>query len=586
MPQEPSRASSRQALALGAVAAALAVAAPALVLVGASPKPTLMTDLLALGGWGLFIALVAVRSSTRRQVPIASAGLQALFLLLGGMVVIALGSAALAGGPPRVVLRDVGVLLAACAVLAAGARLMQPASPGGLEHIHLINTLLLAFVCAGCLNAAVAITQYLVPGATWAPLNVEGRAVGHLRQPNHLATQLLWAYAALVALHEIRRLPIWLFAALATLLLAALAMSASRTGVLACIALASWGVLDRRLSAASRLALIGAPVLLVVGWWALAAGAPAVGQTFGGTALLNKADPTSSRWGLWQQTLRLIEQNAWFGVGWGQFNFAWTLTPMEPIARSGGHTFSHAHNLFLHWAAELGVPLALLASALLGFALWRAVQLARQASGIEAPLRSGALAMLGVVLVHSLLEFPLWHANFLLPAAFLFGLALGQGARPATAARTFLGAPPTLAGALMVLAAAVTLHAYQPISHLYHPPEDGATEQARIDRARQSPVFGHYGDRFAGTLAAPGERTLEPYQEIVFEHLDLQLLMSWSQAYAEAGQFAHAHHLAMRLKEFRQPATQRFFEVCDTPLGLNAYQCRQPPADLGFRDFR
>jgi len=545
-----------------------------------------MTDLLALAGWGLFIALIAVHSSAWRQTPIASAGLRALFLLLGGMVVIAVGSAALASGPPRIVVRDVGMLLTACAVLAAGARLMQPANHGELRHIQLISVLLLAFVCAGGLNAVVAITQYLAPGSTWAPLNVEGRAVGHMRQPNHLATQLLWAYAALVALHEIRRFPIWLFAAFCTLLLVALAMSASRTGVLACIVLASWGVLDRRLSTQSRIALVGAPILLVLGWWALAASAPAVGQAFGGTALLNKADPTSSRWGLWQQTLRLIEQNPWLGVGWGQFNFAWTLTPMEPIVRSGGHTFSHAHNLFLHWAAEIGVPLALLATGLLGLALWRAVVGARQASGIEAPLRSGALAMLGVVLMHSLFEFPLWHANFLLPAVFLFGIALGKGAEPAVAARTFASASPTLTGGLIVLAAVVVFHAYQPISHLYHPPEDGATEQARIDSARQSPLFGHFGDRFAGTLAAPGSRRLEPYREIVFEHLDVQLLMSWSQAYAEAGQLAHAHYLAMRLKELTQPGAQRFFEVCDTPLSLNFYQCSQPRSGIGFRDFR
>jgi hypothetical protein len=231
--------------------------------------------------------------------------------------------------------------------------------------------------------------------------------------------------------------------------------------------------------------------------------------------------------------------------------------------------------------------LALLATALLGFALWRAVEVARQACGIEGSLRSAAVAMLGVVLVHSLLEFPLWHANFLLPAAFLFGLGLGKGARQAVAAPLSVYAPPALIGGLMVLAAAAVFNDYQPISHVYQPPEDGKTEQERIDRARRSPLFGHFADRFAGTLAAPGSRSLEPYREIVFEHLDLQLLMSWSQAYAEAGELAKAQYLAMRLKEFGQPTALRIFEVCETSQALAAYQCSsQPLSPMGYKDFR
>jgi len=46
------------------------------------------------------------------------------------------------------------------------------------------------------------------------------------------------------------------------------------------------------------------------------------------------------------------------------------------LRRSGGHTFTHAHNLFVHWAVELGLPLMLLASGLLfckraAEALWK-----------------------------------------------------------------------------------------------------------------------------------------------------------------------------------------------------------------------
>ena len=32
---------------------------------------------------------------------------------------------------------------------------------------------------------------------------------------------------------------------------------------------------------------------------------------------------------LWRDTLEIISQHQWFGVGWGQLNFVWTLTPLS-----------------------------------------------------------------------------------------------------------------------------------------------------------------------------------------------------------------------------------------------------------------
>ncbi len=62
----------------------------------------------------------------------------------------------------------------------------------------------------------------------------------------------------------------------------------------------------------------------------------------------------------------MIWHDPWTGVGLGEFNFAWTLTP---FARPSGETFTHAHNLFLQWAVETGMPLTLLMIALLVYAL-------------------------------------------------------------------------------------------------------------------------------------------------------------------------------------------------------------------------
>ncbi|MFY8017889.1 MAG: polymerase, partial [Inhella sp.] len=95
------------------------------------------------------------------------------------------------------------------------------------------------------------------------------------------------------------------------------------------------------------------------------------------------------------------------GVGWGEFNRAWTLTPFpdRPVA-----FFDHSHNLPLQLLVELGWPLGLAVMGLLLTALAQALRLAWRAQGDEAMVRRAALMLVVVVGLHSLLEYPLWYA--------------------------------------------------------------------------------------------------------------------------------------------------------------------------------
>ena len=96
---------------------------------------------------------------------------------------------------------------------------------------------------------------------------------------------------------------------------------------------------------------------------------------FGGEVQLQKSDISSSRFGIWSNTLALIAAHPWAGVGFGEFNFAWSLTPFpgRPTA-----FFDHTHNLPLQLAVELGLPLATLVIVLLLAALWRAWRAGRR----------------------------------------------------------------------------------------------------------------------------------------------------------------------------------------------------------------
>ena len=129
------------------------------------------------------------------------------------------------------------------------------------------------------------------------------------------------------------------------------------------------------------------------------------GASYGAFARLGKDDACSSRLVLWSNVLHLIAQKPWLGWGWGELDFAHFITLYN------GPRFcdilDNAHNLPLHLAVELGVPLALLVCG--GFAWW----VLRQKPWAERDAtRQMAWTVMAVILLHSMLEYPLWYGPF------------------------------------------------------------------------------------------------------------------------------------------------------------------------------
>lgn len=562
--------------------AAAAIAAPTLLPIGRPPLNSLYTEATALLAWGLWLAWLIPRLNRldwkhelRCQPRLAA--VLAIFALALLSVIL---SVTLWGLPWVIGLRHGGILLAAITALLAGARVASLVStPRGADLAH---SVLLAFLIAGVGSAVVCVLQYTGIEGFWEPLGKDGRAGGNLAQPNLLGTQLLWAYAAVVGLRVQGRLGRWTAFICALLLLTAVAMSASRSAMLSSLLLSLWGLADRRLSREARLLLLIAPAILMLAWTGLQASQALGGPAFAGSGLLQKADPTSSRWRLWQQCAVLIASQPWFGVGWGQFNFAWSLTPMPNLPRTAGYTFGHAHNLLMHWAVELGLPLAVSLAALLAFSVLGAARRLWRPACEQPAVQRAALAMVLIVLMHSLFELPLWHTNFLLPTAFLLGLAVAEHADETVSMNeSKSSAVPAL---LVALAAAFVLLDYRSIAEVYNPPPEAPPLEQRIDRAQKSVLFGGFADRFAGTLALPGKKQLKSYRVTVFELLDWRLLASWAQAYTEAGQVDKARYLAARLREFDGPGPQAFFAICSS--APDAIQCAPNLDAYRFSDFR
>lgn len=536
------------------IAAALAL--PWLLAPAPVPDAVLFNQLGAIVAWGIWLASGA-RAAARAVAP----ALAALLLCLA--LATAQGFALQGGVGP--------VLVAAMLVLAAAS------ARADATAVHVVA---LGLWFAGVGSAAVALVQYLAPG--WADgtlvaaSGAVGRAVGNLRQPNHLATALLCATVWTAWLWQAGALGRRVAAASILAMLLALAMSASRTGALSLGVLVLWAALDRSLPRGARWLLAATPLVYALCWAALAGHAALGAEHFyGSDRLQSGGDISSSRFAIWRNALALLAAQPWTGVGWGHFNAAWTFTPFadRPVA-----FFDHTHNLPLQLAVELGLPAAGAILGLLGWALWRA-RGAWCTAEPSAPARA-ALAMIALLAVHSLLEYPLWYAYFLLPAAWALGVFLGAAApQPADSAVGRWGV--RAAGAAMIAGALWAGWDHRRIESIFAPEPGAAPLAQRIADGRRSALFGHHAD-YAAVTTPPRVTAPERFGRPLRQLIDVRLLIAYSEALKAEGRVAEALYAAQRLREFRRPDAQAWFEACDGP--TPPWQCDTRPVALTWRE--
>jgi O-antigen ligase len=562
------------------VAAAIAAAAtclPTLVAYNAPPSPTFLNQALALAVWGAFVYACSRATPNAARLPLALPAGAAL-AALGLLALSAFAAAAWGSLPASLALSALGAIAGAAVLLCSGAN-----AAANRDH-RLFALFCTGWVLAGLCSSAIGLIQVFLPDlpdGNWLALSsLPGRAVGNLRQPNHLSSLLMWSSLAIVALIELRRLAFGAGAALCGLMIVGVVLTASRTGGLSVLLLALWGLLDRRLTRRSRRLLLAAPALYALAWLLLAWWSDAAGHRFGGTERLAEGDLSASRLGIWANTLVLIVRHPWAGVGFGEFNLAWSLTPLpgRPTA-----FFDHAHNLPLHLAAELGLPLAIAITGLLLYALGRAAWRAWRTDGDDGLARRTAVLFVVMIGLHSLLEYPLWYAYFLLPTAWALGYAVDAegGASRIRVAPWFL----PLGGAALVAGAAFALYDYGRVVTIFAAAEGAPPLQQRVAEGQRSIFFAHHADYAAATTPGLSD-TLEPFRGAVHYLLDTRLMVAWAAALEAAGREDDARHIAARLREFRNPMSDEFFAPCATAASAAvAFQCRSPARALAWRDF-
>ncbi|MCX7239458.1 MAG: Wzy polymerase domain-containing protein [Burkholderiales bacterium] len=326
----------------------------------------------------------------------------------------------LTNGPSYSVVQWLGVGLGACLCWVIWS--LDRTSPD--ERTRAIAA---AWLAAATASAVIGLLQYLGLAEQFGGLinaTALGEAYANLRQRNQFAT--LTSIGLLALLWQVQQWQgrpassaqatagaMWAVGVAALLLAVGNAASGSRTGLLQWLLVvaltALWSARGQRQAVA-----VGVGALLAYLLAALALPLilqAATGAHSGGLlARFQEEADCGSRRILWSNVLHLIAQKPWAGWGWGNLDYAHfvTLYPGDRFCE----IVDNAHNLPLHLAVELGVPLALALCAAGAWLVWRA----RPWREFD-PTRQIAWGVLAMLLLHSMVEYPLWYGPFQLAAA-------------------------------------------------------------------------------------------------------------------------------------------------------------------------
>jgi len=348
---------------------------------------------------------------------------------------------------------------------------------GRVSNVVLWRAAVWAWVAAAALSAGMGLLQYLDLAADLAPWVNQvdpGTIYANLRQRNQFATlcaiglaALAWGRAAHSASGRGKGIVGMVGLLAAALIGMVWALTGSRTGLLELVLLWLLALVWRFAApapgrvwptlAVATLAYVLAALGLVPGLGD--GGAGPLARVWEGNAVC------ASRLTLWANVWQAVLQKPWLGWGWGELGYAqfMTLTTGTRFC----DLLDNAHNLPLHLAVTLGLPLALLLVALALALVWRG-----QPWRAAQPGARLAWAVLGLVGLHSLLEYPLWYGPFQI-AVLLVVLQLVAGeALPGQADRALLtGTRARAMGAVAALALAgfcgAAAQSYERVSRLY-----------------------------------------------------------------------------------------------------------------------
>ncbi|OAJ58528.1 polymerase [Paraburkholderia ginsengiterrae] len=254
---------------------------------------------------------------------------------------------------------------------------------------------------------------------------IERRPFGNMAQANHLATYIAFAMAGALYLVQTRRIAVSIWLLVSTIFAAGLAVTVSRgpwlqmgvivvAGFWMAFAQTRNQLQPRRGNRDWIIPIVLAVLFFVVNAlvrWANVHYHLDLAQS--AAERFQDAGQIAPRLALWKYGWTMFKTHPLMGVGWGEFpsyqyEFVKSLGAVE-IA-------NNSHDIFIDLLAKTG--LIGLAIVLLGLLSW----LVRVVRAPQSAARVFGIALIGVLVMHALVEYPQQYMFFLLPAMFVFGL--------------------------------------------------------------------------------------------------------------------------------------------------------------------
>ena len=286
------------------------------------------------------------------------------------------------------------------------------------------------------LNALISVLQHyslhtFLDAIVSPPVN--SVVVGNMAQPNHLANLITLGLISLGLLHTRWRLRLWQTVVLAAPLLFVLTLSGSRSPWLYLLCMVVMALFWQHRDKPS-LPLLHYSLLMLLGfglmhwivqlpWLEVSSSSMTSGERLLVEVIDITKDGTDSGKGgfgirlyLWREAWLIFTKFPLLGVGYGQF--AWQHFQLGSELHNTNITglYTNAHNLVMQVAAEMGLAGLLILIGTLTLWLWQARSVQRSI------YHWWGYALLAVLAINGLLEFPLWYAYFLGAAALTLGM--------------------------------------------------------------------------------------------------------------------------------------------------------------------
>jgi len=362
------------------------------------------------------LAVLAARSVPLVPWPVPSRWLIAFALFLAGL-------AALAGPayPQLPVIAALYVVYAALMIWLGS----QLTSAFGIERVAMAFA---AFILVGALLTSLCgLIQFYGRPKFLEDLVAElygTRAYGNIGQANLYANYLALGEGALVYLWVREHVRTSHMLAALMLLLWGSALAGSRSALLYALWFAVLATLTGRSGAESR-RLKGLVYGIASATLAAGLAISSLNSLFHlgppGTSALERvfADETIEPRPLaWLLALRIFATAPVTGVGIGEFASAAFDSGLDPLLTQRSELWTSPHNFVLHLLAETGAVGTVL---VLGCVIAWGLQAARRAYRSRDVVWWWIVAAVGVEMIHSMIEFPLWYAHYLGVTALLMG---------------------------------------------------------------------------------------------------------------------------------------------------------------------